>query len=342
MPNVTLKEVTTDGVSPEGFYLTTHMPTYYKYNDNWIIPKSNSLNCVAVLENDTIVIKEIRNLVKGDKVVMGKSRDGQNGVLMYKEGFSKELYEDNGFSVETSFSEEYELLTDLMKREKENGGHIVWVLGPSVVFDHDTRVALVELCENGYVQALLGGNAIATHDLEGGYLGTALGQNIYTQENVPMGHYNHLDLLNAVRRAGSIKKFNDDGHVANGFIKSLTEHNIPIVLAGSIRDDGPLPEVYRNTEKALSAMQEQLDKATLVICLATMLHSVASANLASGYTIRENGDITPVYMYTIDVTENVTRKIAAARELMAVRSIITNVQDFVVNVQKSLIKKEDK
>lgn len=81
--------------------------------------KSNSLNCVAVLENDTIVIKEIRNLVKGDKVVMGKSRDGQNGVLMYKEGFSKELYEDNGFSVETSFSEEYELLTDLMKGKKK-------------------------------------------------------------------------------------------------------------------------------------------------------------------------------------------------------------------------------
>ncbi|MDO5717655.1 MAG: hypothetical protein Q4P34_01605 [Tissierellia bacterium] len=338
--SVNFLEVQKDGVAPENFYLTTHLPTYYKLEDKWILPEHNSLNCVAVID-ESIRIKEIRELKIGDKVVVGRTTDGSDGILIYKEGFNKSVYENFGHSVESSFSTNYDLLFKLMKYEKENKGHIVWVLGPSVVFDYDTRIALTHLAEAGFVNCLLGGNAIATHDLEGGYLNTALGQNIYTQENMPMGHYNHLDLLNEVRKSGSIKSFIDEGNVKNGFIKKLTEMDIPFVLAGSIRDDGPLPEVYSDVEDSIMKMKEQLNKATLVICLATMLHSVSAANLCSSYTVRENGMISPVYVYSIDVTENVTRKIAAAREMMAVRSIVTNVQDFVVNCERALIEKED-
>lgn len=228
-----------------------------------------------------------------------------------------------------------------MNHEKENGGSILWVLGPSVVFDYDTRIALSELAHQGYVNGLLAGNALATHDLEGGCIDTALGQNIYTQQSVPLGHYNHLDLLNEVRRRGSTKQFIEEGHVKDGFIKTLYELDIPIVLAGSIRDDGPRPEVHGPVSASLSAMKKLTDKATLIICLATMLHSVATVNLASSYRVTDGGTIVPLYLYSIDVTENVNNKIAAARDYTAVRTLVTNVQDFVVNVQRGLAEKNE-
>lgn len=331
------KEVTKEGVSPSGFYLTSHIPTYYYADGKWILPEHNSQNCVAVHSNSTIIIKELNDLKIGDKVVIGKKTDGSEGILVYKEGFDKSIISEPFTSVESSFTKDYEFLAELMRHEKENNGHIVWVLGPSVVFDYDTRIGLSQLAENGYVQSLLAGNAMATHDLEGGFLDTALGQNIYTQESVPMGHYNHLDLLNEVRNSGSTTKFIEEGNIKDGFIKTLNKLDIPYVLAGSIRDDGPLPEVYSNVPDALNAMKEQTDKATLIIGLATMLHSVSTAELASSYRIKEDGSVVPVFMYTIDVTENVVNKVSAARENIAVKNIVTNVQDFVVNVQKALL-----
>ena len=336
-PDAKHSKVVKDGVAPCGFYLTSHLPTYYKLNGKWVLPQRSSLNCAAIIKNDTVVIKELRDLTIGEEVILAEVSDGSEGVFKSSGLFDKSVMQTAGKAVETSFTGDYNFLYELMKHENETGGYIVWVMGPSVVFDHDTRVALSNLARAGYVNALLAGNALATHDLEGGYLNTALGQNIYTQESVPMGHYNHLDLLNEVRRAGSIKNFIAEGHVKNGFIKTITELNIPIVLAGSIRDDGPLPEVYQKVTEALTAMKAQTDKATLIICLATMLHSVSTANLASSYRIAADGSVLPVYMYTVDVTENVTNKISAARENIAVRSIVTNVQDFVVNVQNALV-----
>lgn len=334
---ITLNKVIKPGVAPSGFYLTSHMPTYYHYNGQWILPEHNSQNCAAILKNDTIEIKEFINLQIGDMVVMGKECDGTNGVVKYIEGFDASVVSPSGNSVETSYTGSYDFLFELMQHEKENNGHIVWVLGPAVVFDHDTRIGLSELAENGYVNALLAGNAMATHDLEGGYLGTALGQNIYTQESMPMGHYNHLDLLNAVRDEGSIDKFISKGNVKDGFIKTLNKLDIPFVLVGSIRDDGPLPEVYHKVTEGLDAVRAETDKATLIICLATMLHSVSTAELASSYRVLEDGTIAPVFMYAIDVTENVVNKVSAARENIAVRTLVTNVQDFVVNVQRALL-----
>lgn len=337
-PSISLGVVEMDGVAPDMFYLTTHMPTFYKYEGQWLLPEHNSLNCVAVLEYHKIVIKEIRELVKGDRVVLSKTGALDDGILVYKEGFPKSIYTTPGKAVETSFSEDYDFLFELMQHERDSeDGHIVWVLGPSVVFDYDTRKALNKLAENGYIHSLLGGNAMCTHDLEGGFLQTALGQNIYTQENVPMGHYNHLDLLNEVRSIGSIKEFIASGNVKDGIIKTLSDMDIPFVLSGSIRDDGPLPEVIRETDLALTETKKELDKATLVICIATMLHSLSAANMASGYKIRKDGRITPVYMYAVDIHENVVNKVGAAREQMAFIPMITNVQDFVVNCEKALI-----
>ena len=340
---VKMAKVEKDGVAPDDFYLTSHMPTFYKVEDEWLLPEHNSLNCVAVYKDGKIVVTEIRELKKGDEVVLGKEASLENGILVYREGFPSYIYSIPGKAVETSFSKDYETLFDLMQQERDSeDGYIVWVLGPSVVFDYDTRKALNQLAENGYIDCMLGGNAMCTHDLEGGFLQTSLGQNIYTQENVPMGHYNHLDLLNEVRTAGSIKNFIASGNVKDGIIKTLSDMDIPFVLSGSIRDDGPLPEVIGDTDRALTETKKELDKATLIICIATMLHSLSVGNMASSYRIRKDGRITPVYMYSVDVTENVVHKVGAARELMAFVPMVTNVQDFVVNCEKALITPADK
>lgn len=339
---ISFLQVEKDGVAPDNYYLTTHMPTFYLYKENWILPEHNSLNCVAVLNNDEIVIKDLRNLKIGELVVIGRSKDGSQGIYVYREGFPESVYSTPGKAAETSFSEDYNLLFELMKYEKDNGGYIVWVLGPSVVFDYNTRVALNKLTKEGFIDCVLAGNAMATHDLEGGFLQTSLGQNIYTQENMPMGHYNHLDLLNEVRTVGSIDKFIDNGNVKDGLMKTLVEMKIPYVLAGSIRDDGPLPETIGNMDIALYEIRKHLNKSTLIIGLATLLHNVSTANIASSYRIRKDGTITPVYMYAIDLTENITNKIGAAREYMAYVPIITNVQDFVVNCQSALVESKER
>lgn len=339
--NINFAEARHDGIAPDGFYLTTHMPTYYYYQGKWMLPKHNSQNCVAVFQEDEIIVKELERIDAGDKIILSEEASLQNGILVYKEGFEESVIAEPLRSVESSFCNDYRYLADLMRHEKENGGHIVWVLGPSVVFDYYTRIGLSQLAEHGYVQALLAGNAMATHDLEAGYLETALGQNIYTQESVHLGHYNHLDLLNEVRRAGSINEFIKEGQIKDGFIKTLDKLDLPYVLVGSIRDDGPLPEVFTDVSKGLDAMKEQTDKATLIIGLATMLHSVSAAELASSYRVKEDGTIVPVFMYSVDVTENVVNKVMAAREYIAVKPIVTNAQDFVVNVQKELIKSSE-
>ena len=137
------------------------------------------------------------------------------------------------------------------------------------------------------------------------------------------------------RRAGSIEALLNEGNIKDGFMKTCIEKNIPIVLAGSIRDDGPLPPVYHNVSCGLDAMKKQTDKATVIICLATVLHSVATASLASSYRVVD-GKVRPVYFYSVDIAEYAVNQVSVAREYIGVKTIVTNVQDFVVNLQKNL------
>ena len=208
-------------------------------------------------------------------------------------------------------------------------------MGPAFAFDADARAAMQALVENGYAQGVLAGNALATHDLEGALLHTALGQDIYTQESQPNGHYNHLDVLNKVRRSGSIPQFIEDYKLDDGIICSCVKHNVPFVLAGSIRDDGPLPEVIGNVYDAADAMRGLVRNATTVICMATMLHTIATGNMTPSFRVLEDGTIRPVYLYTIDIDEFVVNKLLDRGSLCAT-TMVTNVQDFITLVAKGL------
>ena len=188
-----------------------------------------------------------------------------------------------------------------------------------------------KLIDNGYCQALQAGNALATHDLEGAYLGTALGCDIENQLPHDMGHYNHLQTINEIKRCGSIKDFIEKHNIDNGIIHSLVKNNVDFVLTGSIRDDGPLPEVIADVYSGQNEMRKHIRKATTVICMASVLHTIANGNMTPSYRVLEDGTIRPVYFYMVDTSEFAVSKLSD-RGSVSAKGIVANVQDFMRNL----------
>ncbi|MBQ4366445.1 MAG: hypothetical protein II804_09340, partial [Clostridia bacterium] len=186
----------------------------------------------------------------------------------------------------------------------------------------------------GYCDCLFAGNALATHDLEAALFHTGLGQDIYSKKLIENGHYHHLHTINLVRRAGSIEKFLKEYGLHTGVMHALIETGKPFVLAGSIRDDGPLPEVIPNVYDAQNAMRAHTRKATTVICLATQLHTIATGNMTPAYC-ETDGIIRPVYIYSVDISEFAVNKLHD-RGSLSVKGLVTNIQDFLVHLERNL------
>ncbi|MBR4726902.1 MAG: hypothetical protein IK080_03330 [Clostridia bacterium] len=339
-PQAKLLPAPRDGVAPEGYHALSIYPEYFHIGGQWLLAEESRMDCAAVLENGKIAAREFRHLRKGDAVVVGRTERGEEGIYVHANGFAQEAAARDlfafrtGRSRETAFSRDYDELYDLLRYEKEHG-KIVWVMGPAFSFDHDARDAMSRLIRNGYVHAVLAGNALATHDLEGAYLHTALGQDIYTQQPYPNGHYNHLDTINRVRYYGSIPEFIKQEGISDGIIYSCEQCGVPYVLGGSIRDDGPLPPVFGNAYEAQDAMRNQIRNATTVICMATTLHTIATGNMTPSYRVLPDGTVRQVYFYCVDISEFVVNKLADRGSLSA-RGIVTNVQDFIVNLANGL------
>lgn len=341
-PDASWEEVTIRGVAPENYHSTSMYPEYFKINGTWLLAEESRMDSSVVLgEDGKLRVVENRNLEAGDKVIVGRTENAEEGIYLHSTGFGS-ADDDNddqfvfrqGRSRETSYARDYDRLFELLKYEKEHG-NILWVMGPAFSFDADARRAMEAMVENGYVDGLMAGNALATHDLEGAMFHTALGQDIYTQKSQPNGHYNHLDVINRVRRSGSIPQFIEDYSIDNGIMYSCVKNNVPFVLTGSIRDDGPLPEVIGNAYDGQTAMRSMVKKATTVVCLATMLHTIATGNMTPSYRVLEDGTVRPVFLYTVDADEFVVNKLLDRGSLSAT-TIVTNVQDFIMIVVKGL------
>lgn len=342
-PDVKTAVVEMDGVAPENFHSTSMFPEYFKIDGKWILATGSRMDAsVVICPDGGLDVVENRNLRKGDQVILGRTEHGEEGILVHTHGFVTPEEAENedkfvfrqGRSRETSYARDYDNLMALLRHEKEHG-NVVWVMGPAFSFDHDARRAMQALVENGYVHGIMAGNALATHDLEGAMLHTALGQDIYTQKYHPNGHYNHLDVINRVRRSGSIDQFVKDHNIQDGIMYACVKHNVPLVLTGSIRDDGPLPEVIGDAYEGQTAMRSMVKKATTVICLATMLHTIATGNMTPCFRQMEDGTIRPLYLYTIDIDEFVVNKLLDRGSLTAT-TMVTNVQDFITIVAKGL------
>lgn len=329
-----------DGVAPEGYHAMSIFPEYFKIGDQWLLAEESRMDCVPVYENGKIQVREFRNLRAGDLVICGRTEQAEEGIFVYPDGFEAAERPNETFAFrqghtrESSFSRDYDELYELLRHEKECG-KIVWVMGPAFAFDHDARDAFSRIIAGGYAHAILAGNALATHDLEGAYLGTALGQDIYTQKHQPNGHYNHLDTINRVRACGSVAEFLREEKIEDGIIYTCEKYGVPYVLAGSIRDDGPLPCVYGNAYDAQDAMRNCIRSATTVICMATMLHTIAVGNMTPSYRVLPDGTVRPVFFYCVDISEFMINKLMDRGSLSS-RGIVTNVQDFIVNIAKGL------
>ena len=341
-PDAALAVVEQDGVAPEGFHSTSMYPEYFKLGGVWRLAEDSRMDCSVVLRADgSLAVVENRNLRRGERVILGRTERGEEGIYLHAHGFDEDAGATGeafvfrqGRSRETSYARDYDRLIELLKVERESGC-ILWVMGPAFAFDRDARRSMQALIEHGYAHGLMAGNALATHDLEAALLHTALGQDIYTQQSVPNGHYNHLDVCNHVRKSGSIPRFIEDYGIDNGILYSLVKRDVPFVLAGSIRDDGPLPEVIGDAYEAQSRMRALCAKATTVICLATMLHTIATGNMTPSFRVLPDGSVRPVYFYCVDADEFVTGKLIDRGSLSAT-TIVTNVQDFIRTVAAGL------
>jgi hypothetical protein len=170
-----------DGIAPANFHATSIYPEYFNIEGEWLLPEQGRMDCVAILkDNKKIEVVEFRNIKKNDQIIVGRTEDGSEGIYLHANCFADESTKKDVFGFrqsrtrETSFSKDYDNLYNVLKHDKDHG-NIVWVLGPAIVFDHDSRNAFVKLIEKGYVNGLLAGNTLAAHDMEGDLFKTALG-----------------------------------------------------------------------------------------------------------------------------------------------------------------------
>jgi len=321
-----------DGVLPDGFFSTSNLPTYVKVSGAWRRPRLPRMDC-AIVQYPTgdLVTAEPRKVRKGDKIAVATAEDGSEGVFVHTEGFLGGRHSANEFRfMQTEVSRErpvdYAVLAELLGEEKERGGRIVWVVGPALVHAR-AREDMVWFIEHGYVGALLGGNAVAVHDLEAAIFGTTLGMSS-SGEGVAGGHVLHMRAINAVRRAGSIDAAVRGGLVEGGIMHALVRRGIRYVLAGSIRDDGPLPEVLTDTLAAQDAMRAVTAEATFAVFVATALHAIAVGNMLPAFVDAATPDgVRPLTTVCVDQTEFVVNKLRD-RGTHQAYGVVTNAQDF--------------
>jgi len=341
-PPATTTPAPADGVLPDGYHATSNHPEYLQLSPgDWQLVAKSRMDAALVLREGKVLALEPRRVRQGDLVILGRTENGEEGIYVHSTGFAppesdgaeKFAFRTRG-TRETPFSRSYDELYQLLRHDREHG-YISWVLGPAVAFDKDSRYAMQGLIEHGFCHALLVGNALAVHDLEAARFGTGLGQDIYTRQLLPGGHYHHLDLINEVRRRGSIVRTLRELQLVDGIIPACESRGVPYVLAGSIRDDGPLPEVLTDSRLAQDAMRIHADRTTTVVALATQLHAIAFGNMVPSYRVLPDGKVRPVYFYVVDMSEFSVDKLVNRGSLQAT-AILTNVQDFLINLWHNL------
>ena len=320
-----------DGVLPDRFFSTSNLPTYVQLESGWYAPSRPRMDCAILRRNDALETVEPRRVHRGDLVLTALDEHGKEGVVVYTEGFLGGSHGANEFQfMGTEVSRErpvnYEDLARRLQDEKNSGGYVLWITGPALVHSR-ARGDFEWLISNGYVQAVLAGNAVAVHDIEAALFGTTLGMD-NSGRPTPGGHGTHMRAINAVRRTGSIAAAVDSGLIKSGIMHALVTRNIPYVLAGSIRDDGPLPEVITDSLEAQDAMREHTVKATGAVFVATALHAIAVGNMLPAFhTHTSDGRPEPLMTICVDQTEFVVNKLKDRGTHQAF-GVVTNAQDF--------------
>jgi len=290
-----LKPAPLDKVVPDDFYSTTNHRTFVRMGGNWTEVGSQRMDGVIIVSHTpsggVASCRKLRDVRQGDLVVCGaqgiriqpefKARDRMGFAFMANEISSERR-------VETAVRK----VAQLMRQIKAEGGRIIFVAGPVVIHTGGTA-AFSQIIRKGYVDALLAGNAIAVHDIENALYGTSLGVDLERGIPIEEGHKNHMRAINTINRYGSIRGAVEAGVLRSGVMFECVRQDVPYVLAGSIRDDGPLPDTLMDLMAAQEAYASQIAGAEMIICLSSMLHSIGAGNMTPSWVKMVCVDINP-------------------------------------------------
>ncbi|MGH2478814.1 MAG: TIGR00300 family protein [Ktedonobacteraceae bacterium] len=314
------------GVLPASFYSTTNLPTQVRIQGQWVSVEQIEMDVVIVIDaaKKRAYCKPMHEVLAGERVVTGHS-----GIRV--QPFERARERESFAFMQSSFSSEKVNVLAIhefarqMKETRARGGKILFVLGPAVIHTGAGHY-IAEFIRQGYVQVIFGGNAIITHDIESALFGTSLGVDLRSGEQVEGGHRNHLRAINAMRALGSIEKAVETGLLREGITYEALKHGVRMVLAGSIRDDGPMPGVLSDMREAQQQMREALPGVEMTIMVASMLHAIATGNLLPA-TVRT---------VVVDINPSVVTKLADRGSFQAA-GLITDAELFLRELAEALV-----
>lgn len=314
-----LKPAPLDRVVPDDFYSTTNHRTFVRQGGNWIEVENQRMDGVIVIRNDAggvqATCRKLRDIRQNELIVCGAQ-----GIRIQPEFKARDrmgfAFMANEISSERRAETAVRKVAQLMRMIKAEGGRIVFVAGPVVIHTGGTA-AFSQIIRHGYVDALLAGNAIAVHDIEHTLYGTSLGVDLERGIPIEEGHKNHMRAINTINRYGSIRGAVEAGVLRSGVMYECVKQNVPFVLAGSIRDDGPLPDTMMDLVQAQEAYAKQIAGAQMIVCLSSMLHSIGVGNMTPSW----------VRMVCVDINPAVVTKLSDRGSQQTV-GIVTDVGTF--------------
>ncbi len=325
----TIVQAERDGVFPDGFYSTTNLDTKVRIQGRWIQVDNPEMDCGLVVELDGDTPSAIRTLPMSDVKAGMWLVTGADGIrvdipVVDKSGDSFGFMESD-VSSEKPQAVLVRQVADGMREAKAQGKKVLWVGGPGVVHT-GAAPAMVAMVEAGFVDVLFAGNALATHDIESALYGTSLGVDLAHGHGVEHGHEHHIRALNTIRKEGSIQAAVDNGVLTGGIMHALVTHDKEFVLVGSVRDDGPLPDVHTDVIEGQRAMRGALTDVGFCLMVATMLHSVATGNILPA----------SIPLVCVDINPATVTKLADRGSSQA-RGIVTDVGLFLEQLARELV-----
>ncbi|MDQ6650806.1 MAG: TIGR00300 family protein [Actinomycetota bacterium] len=316
-----------DGVFPDDFYSTTNLETLVRLGSSWVPVEQPEMDCGLLVRDGRVRTVPVSDVRAGDDIVCGAG--GIRVVLPVRE-HSANAEDSFGFMSSSVSSEKPQALlvrqiARRMREVKGDGGRILWVAGPAVVHT-GACPAMVALVEAGFVDVLFAGNALATHDIEAALYGTSLGVDLAMGKGVEHGHEHHIRAINTIRRAGSIAAAVETGVLTSGVMHAVVRKGSAYVLVGSVRDDGPLPDVHTDVIEGQRAMRAQLRGVGFAIMVATMLHSIATGNILPA----------SVPLVCVDINPATVTKLADRGSAQAV-GIVTDIGLFLEQLARDLV-----
>ena len=313
-----------DGVFPSGFYSTTNLPTSVRVAGHWHDVENPEMDCgLVILPEGRVRTVPMHRIRSGDRIVVGHSGVRVQAPSRVQGAVVFEFMRSDVSSEKPKAV----LIADMATRiraTKAAGDKVLAVCGPAVVHT-GAAPQVAKLVREGWLDVLFAGNGFATHDMEANVFGTSLGVSVREASPVEGGHANHLRLINEIRRHGSITAAVQAGYVTGGVMYECVRREVPYLLAGSIRDDGPLPDVLTDVVQAADAMRDLLDEVRVALILASTLHAIATGNLLPAW----------VETYCVDINQAVVTKLADRGSHQAL-GLVTDVGLFVRDLAELL------